>query len=119
MITKVAKDLFFDLNSEFTVTNTYWESPDEGLTLETEEDVEDTVFEDNERDQWVLEWKVEGVCHQRLQEIIESVYGKPSGQFFRKDLSVNVNNWDVGTVHIVQLNDEITFTERFERTPSK
>lgn len=118
MITKVAKDLFYDLQcGGFTVVNTYWESPDEGMTLETEGDVEDTLFEDNEKNTWVMEWRVEGVDHESLQDVIESVYGEPTRTHQLPEKKVN--NWDVDRVTIVQSGDSIEFFEYFERVPKK
>ena len=92
MIVKVAKTLFYDILSEkdYHIFNTYWNSPDEGMRLETEDDVEDAICEDSENCCFLTEWQVSSVCHQKLQEMVEAVFGKPEKNLGNRGFQENL-----------------------------
>ena len=118
MLTKVATKVFVALKSAgHTVIDSYWESPYEGDVIECKEDVEDHVHDNTDKDQWVAEFKVKDTAPEHIQEIIESVYGKPT-RVHEYD-NRKVNNWEVKGVLIVHLGDSVEFHEDYKKTPRR
>ncbi len=72
------------------------------------------IGDDHERQEWVVSFRVD-MTHDDVKDHLVNLYGPPTGEFFREDLNLNVNNWDVGRVHIVQVRDSITLYQKYSK----
>lgn len=104
------------LGHGFTIIDDWWESPREGDVLNTEEDVSDSIFEDNEKDQWVLGLRVdrEG-SFDVIKTLLTRELGEPTHPMGVKE----VNNWKVGDALVVHRDNAIEVFEDFQRVSRK
>ena len=100
----------------FTVIDDWWESFTEGQVLKDDEDVRCAVFEDNEKDQWVLGLRVdrEG-SHDVITTLLTQELGEPTHPSGMKE----VNNWHVGGATVVHRDNGIEVFEGFHRVKTR
>lgn len=73
------------------------------------------IGDDFHRQEWLVEYKVHGGTHDEVMETLVSVFGQPNRKVRRQDLKLDVNNWDVGPVHVVQVQDGVTLIQRYQK----
>jgi carboxypeptidase C (cathepsin A) len=105
---KVSQDIF-------NVFNPKIECDTENGCYDTCEEYDDYVIgEEYQRQQWIVSYTVD-MSHDEVKDHLVTLYGPPTGKFFRKDLNLDVNNWNVGKVHIVQVRDSITLYQDYSK----
>lgn len=114
-ITKVAQKIYAAFTSSGTITCVTSDSG-EGYASSVDDNIE--IEEDNHRDQWFCEFRVEGGTHLPVKETLTALFGKGKVQP-RSDTAHGVDNWTVGTVKIVHLGNSIELFEYFDRKPKK
>lgn len=72
------------------------------------------IGDDHQRQDWIVEFVV-NMVHDDVRDHLITIFGPVHEEFFRVDLNLNVNNWDVGKVHIVQVQDTITLIQHYDK----
>lgn len=74
------------------------------------------VGDDNNREQWVVELKVKDGTHQTVTTGLTTLFGEP--EKVSRGNGTTVNNWKKDHVHIIQVDDQMTLLEDYEKVSS-
>lgn len=73
------------------------------------------VGDDFHRQEWLVGYDVPGGTHDSVTKKMIDVFGEPQRKCHRPDLGVDVNNWNVDKVHVVQVQNRITLIQNYTK----